>query len=133
MGQENNFPNVEEFTVAGESASSWLFTPERELSLRQVSMPGKSVTSTVAEPIALGFAMSEAVTRLELAAIGGVNRPDGVIVPGEQLPTGTHATDQLTSLLLTPGVSTFNCSVCDVVTLEIFGESLSGPWIELND
>jgi hypothetical protein len=55
MGQENNLPNVDELTAPGDpggfgaSASSWPFIPDRELSLRHVSTPGKLVTSTVAE------------------------------------------------------------------------------------
>ena len=48
-------------------------------------------------------------------------------------PPGIPPTAQFTELLLTPGVKTCNCNVCEVVTLDSAGESESGPWIELSD
>src|ERR1700739_3996782 len=118
MGQENaSLPNVVGPTVDGVRASSLLLTPERELSFLQVSMPGKSVTSTVAEPMALVFPFNVAVISLGPAVNGGVNKPLAVMLP----PLAA----QITSLLPIPAVVTFNCNVCEVVTLESFGDSES--------
>ena len=78
----------------------------------------------MAKPITLGFARREAVIIWWLAAFGGVNRPDGSIVPVKQFPTGTHPTAQFTKLLLIPAVVTRNCKVCEVVTLESGGDTV---------
>ena len=51
------------------------------------------------------------------------------IVPTVGLPFAIRSTAQFTCVLVTPAVSTFNCSDCDGVTLARRGESDSCPWI----
>ena len=55
--QEKSFPNVLVLTFCGVSAYSCEFTPERELSLRHVRTPERSVTPMTAEALLVTSAL----------------------------------------------------------------------------
>ena len=59
--QEKSFPNVAVLRFCGVSAYSCEFTPERELSLRQVETAARSVTPMTAEALLVMSALLVAV------------------------------------------------------------------------